>query len=195
LRGVKIKHIFILLISLAFCTGLHGTGISINPAPPVNPAILITKNVLHFLIMLLAALSVVLTVILFLTSKLKKVNRELTKRNQEIEDINQKLIGANTELAVQKEIVTKEFLETDKFFKMLIQSADDGISFYDKDWNLKFSNAAFFSLIGQTKESYSFVDPSSSIHPDDIDYMSERLKALKMIAQIGKGPSSAYILK
>jgi PAS domain S-box-containing protein len=100
-------------------------------------------------------------------------------RNKQIEEINKNLVSANLELAKQKDIVTKEFLETDKFFQILIQSADDGISFFDKNWNLKFANSAFYSVIGYDRSSYSSVDPSIFIHPDDVGYPAERLEALK----------------
>ena len=37
---------------------------------------------------------------------------------------------------------------------MVVQSADDGISFFDKDWNLKFANSAFYSMIGYDRDEY-----------------------------------------
>ena len=60
--------------------------------------------------------------------------------------MNISLQKKNDELAIQKDILAREHYESDKFFRILLQSANDGISFYDKDWNLKFSNSAFYSL-------------------------------------------------
>jgi hypothetical protein len=37
------------------------------------------------------------------------------------------------ELAIQKEQITKKHFEADKFYEMLVQSANDGISFYDRE--------------------------------------------------------------
>ena len=63
-------------------------------------------------------------------------------------EINAGLDKANSELAGQKELIAKNHSESDKFYEILVQSADDGISFYDRDWNLKYANPAFYSMIG-----------------------------------------------
>jgi len=93
--------------------------------------------------------------------------------------MNTSLLNTNNELTLQKDIIAREHYESDKFFKILLQSADDGISFYDKDWNLKFSNSAFYTLIGYDRESYHNVDPSILFHVDDINYPMKRIEALK----------------
>jgi PAS domain S-box-containing protein len=110
---------------------------------------------------------------------LRRVNRELTQRNKQIEEINNNLQKTNKELAIQKDIIAREYSESDKFYSMLIHSADDGISFYDREGNLKFSNAAFYSLIGYDRESYISSDPAFFIHPDDQGYPVNRIEALK----------------
>jgi PAS domain S-box-containing protein len=110
---------------------------------------------------------------------LRRVNRELTQRNKQIEEINNNLQKTNKELAIQKDIIAREYSESDKFYSMLIHSADDGISFYDREGNLKFSNAAFYSLIGYDRESYNSSDPAFFIHPDDQGYPVNRIEALK----------------
>jgi PAS domain S-box-containing protein len=140
---------------------------------------ILSSAFLNFLLTALAAVIVICTVIMILSSKLRKVNRELTLRNKQIEEINQNLLDANQKLTLQNDIVTREFLETDKFFKILVQSANDGIAFFDKDWNLKFANTAFYSIIGYDEDSYASFDPMVFIHPDDISYPTERLEALK----------------
>ena len=63
---------------------------------------------------------------------------------KEISDINADLKISNEELAIQKELITKKHFESDKFYEMLVQSANDGISFYDRDWNLRYCNSAFY---------------------------------------------------
>lgn len=140
---------------------------------------ILTTAVLHLLLTMLGALAILLTVILFFSLKLKRVNRQLQQRNMQVEEMNDTLQKKNNELAVQKEILAREHYESDKFFRTLLQSAADGISFYDKDWNLKFSNDAFYSIIGYDRLSYQATDPSKLIHPDDLDYTSKRIEALK----------------
>ena len=57
----------------------------------------------------------------------------------------------NKDLSIEKETITREYSYSEMFYRMLVQSADDGISFYDRDWNLKYANAAFYSMIGLTR--------------------------------------------
>ena len=80
---------------------------------------------------------VICVIIIYFSIKLKKVNQELVERNKQISDLNADLRNSNEELAVQKELITKKHFESDKFYEMLVQSANDGISFYDRDWNLQ----------------------------------------------------------
>ena len=61
---------------------------------------------------------------------------------------------------------------------MLIQSADDGISFYDRDWNLKFANDAFYKVIGMDKARYDAAIMSELVHPEDRIYEKLRKDAL-----------------
>ena len=181
MHGIKWPYIVILLVILIF--SFSSFGLKIIPSevtlPPLNSALILSRGFLNFLITALVALIIICIVIVILSSKLKKANLELELRNKQIEEINKNLVGSNQELAMQKDIVTREFLETDKFFKIIIESADDGISFFDKEWNLKFAKAAFYSLIGFDKDSYYSVDPAVFIHPEDIGYPAERLEALK----------------
>jgi PAS domain S-box len=179
--GLKRSHLIIMLIIIMLSFGSYGLTIAPSAATvaPLNSPLFLSAGFLNFLLTVLVAVIIICTVIIILSSKLKKVNRELILRNKQIEEINQNLIDTNQKLSLQKDIVTREFLETDKFFKILIQSADDGIAFFDKEWNLKFANAAFYSVIGFDKDSYAAVDPAVLIYTDDIGYTAERLEALK----------------
>ncbi len=180
-HGIKRPYLLILLIIIIFSFGSYGMKMisSATNVAPLNSPLALSAGFLNILITAIVALLIICAVIIILSSKLKKVNRELILRNKQIEEKNQNLLGTNHELSIQKDIVTREFHETDKFFKMLIQSADDGISFFDKEWDLKFSNSAFYSVIGLDKDSYASSDPAVLIHPDDIGYMAARLEALK----------------
>lgn len=147
-------------------------------ASDIGSPVLTAGAVSGTFLILLGALLVITFVILFFSGKLRIANRELRNRNRQIEEINSNLERSNRELAHQKDAITKEYSDSEKFYSMLIQSADDGISFYDRDWNLKFANPAFFSLIGLDQKEYFSIDTHNLIHEDDRDYSKKRMEAL-----------------
>ncbi|TAL62145.1 MAG: PAS domain-containing protein, partial [Bacteroidetes bacterium] len=102
----------------------------------------------HFILTLMGLLIIICTIVIFFSIKLKRVNRELQEKNKEILKINLDLQRTNVEMEDQKEIFTKNHYESEKFYRILVQSANDGIAFYDRDWNLKYANPAFYSMIG-----------------------------------------------
>ena len=179
--GRYIPFIIQMILLLSFSTLSFGadTLMTSGHTPPFSSTFVLSTGFLQLLITILAALVIICTLIIILSAKLKKVNRKLTERNRQIEEINKNLQKTNKELAIQKDFITREHYESDKFYRMLINSADDGISFYDSEWNLKFANAAFYSLIGYERESYLSTDPSFFIHPDDHGFPVNRLEALK----------------
>lgn len=136
-------------------------------------------SLLAFILTLLGGLIILSIFILIFSSKLRNANRELRKRNKQIEDINSDLQKTNKDLSVQKEAISREYSYSEMFYKMLVQSADDGISFYDRDWNLKYANAAFYSMIGLDKEQYDMLNIDDLIHPEDIEYEKNRTEALQ----------------
>ncbi len=138
-----------------------------------------STDFLHLLLTILAALIIICTAIIFFTIKLKKINRELKDKNRKIKEINSELQKTNEELKEQKNLIAREYYESDKFLSNLIQSAEDAISFYDKDWNIKYANPAFYSIIGYDRESYHSTGVSSLIHPDDRDFFERRVTGLK----------------
>jgi len=116
--------------------------------------------------------------IIFFSVKLKRVNEELLERNKQISAINTDLKKSNEELAFQKELLAKQHFQSDKFYEMLVQSANDGISFYDREGNLRFSNYAFYSMIGYDRDTYNTLNPPDLIHTEDQDYNVRREQAL-----------------
>lgn len=132
----------------------------------------------HFILTLLALLVVICAIIVFFSAQLKRVNSELLKRNKQISEINTDLQKSNEELAIQKDLITKKHFESDKFYEMLVQSANDGISFYDRDWRLRFTNSAFYSMMGYDRDSYNSLNSHDLIHPDDQDYHIRREQSL-----------------
>jgi PAS domain S-box-containing protein len=151
---------------------------SVFPGMHSDATVILASSFLNIVFTLLGALVIICAVIVTFSLRLKRVNSELKQRNDQILEINNDLKRMNSELEVQKELIAKEYYESDKFYKVVVQSADDGISFFDRDWNLKFSNRAFYDLIGYDKDEYIALDPHSLIHPDDQDYQARRVQTL-----------------
>ena len=143
-----------------------------------GPVAEVPVSLLHFILSLLGLTLVICFIVLFFSRKLRRVNHELKSRNIEIEKVNRNLEKKTDELTEQKEQISRELSDSEKFYGMLIQSADDGISFYDKNWYLNFSNPAFYSIIGYDRESYSLLDIVSLVHPEDTGFSVRRTEAL-----------------
>jgi PAS domain S-box-containing protein len=140
--------------------------------------VILSQPLSHLILTVLAMLVVICAIIVFFSVQLKRVNGELLERNKQISDINTDLQKSNQELAIQKELITKKHFESDKFYEMLVQSANDSISFYDRDWNLKFTNSAFYTMIGYDRDSYNSLNPPDLIHPEDLDYQLRKEQSL-----------------
>jgi PAS domain S-box-containing protein len=136
-------------------------------------------SLLSLILVLLGLTLIICILILAFSRKLKKVNLELKLKNEEIETVNKSLEKKTDELLAQKEQIARELSDSEKFYGMLIQSAVDGISFYDKNWKLTFSNPAFYSIIGYNKRMYESIDPAAILHPDDKDFHANRIDALR----------------
>jgi PAS domain S-box-containing protein len=140
--------------------------------------VILSQPLSHLLLTLLALLAVICGIIIFFSAQLKKVNNELIERNKKISEINTDLQKSNEELAIQKELIAKKHFESDRFYEMLVQSANDAISFYDRDWKLRFTNSAYYSMLGYDRDSYNSLNPQDLIHPDDQDYQVRREQSL-----------------
>ena len=140
--------------------------------------VILSQPLSHLILTVLAMLVVICAIIVFFSVQLKRVNGELLERNKQISDINTDLQKSNQELAIQKELITKKHFESDKFYEMLVQSANDSISFYDRDWNLKYTNSAFYTMIGYDRDSYNSLNPPDLIHPEDQDYQLRKEQSL-----------------
>lgn len=127
---------------------------------------------------LLALLTVICGVLVFYLIRYRKSNTGLLERNKTITNNIEDLKKINKNLTGQKELIAKKHTESDKFYEMLVQSATDGISFYDRSWNLIFSNTAFYSMIGYNRISYDALNPHEIIHPDYREYPVRREHAL-----------------
>jgi PAS domain S-box-containing protein len=140
--------------------------------------VILSQPVSNLMLIMIVMLIAICAMIIFFSIKLKKINEELTERNIQISKLNAELQHSNEELAGQKELITKKHTETDKFYEMLVQSANDGISFYDRSWNLRYSNSAFYSMIGHDRNSYNSLNAQELIHPEDMNYQLRREQSL-----------------
>jgi PAS domain S-box-containing protein len=165
----------VLLISFPASASIQSTILNASR----ESAFVLSKSLVHLIITLSGALLIISILIIIFSTKLRNANRELRKRNKQIEDINSGLQKTNKELAIQKEAISREYSYSEMFYKMLVQSADDGISFYDRDGNLKYANAAFYSIIGLDKEQYNSIKTTEIVHPEDVAYEKNRTEALQ----------------
>ena len=141
------------------------------------PSVL-SYSLFNLFIFISLALVIICFILVHFSIKLTLSNKELKERNRKILEENAGLRARNNELTNQNNLISRENNESDKFYGMLVQSANDGISFYDRDWNLKYANPAFYSMIGLDQSIYSTLNPVDLVHPDDRDYLNERQKVL-----------------
>jgi hypothetical protein len=172
--------ILVLFLLSGFSSEVTGASLSFYQSGEQFPGTFSRLTVSSFpLVLELLGLTLILCIIvLFFSKKLKKVNLELIVKNSELEIAIKSLEDKAKELSRQKDQIVSALSDSEKFFSRLIQSAGDGISFYDKDWNLSFSNNAFYSIIGYDRESYKTIDSALLYHPDDKDYYLKRIEAL-----------------
>lgn len=171
--------ISIMIIMMSFSVQSYASGLTGFVSESSGSYSILSISTLAFIITLTGALIILCILILIFSSKLRNANRELIERNKQIEEINVNLQRTNTDLSIEKETISREYSYSEMFYRMLVQSADDGISFYDRDWNLKYANGAFYSMIGLTREQYNALNAREIVHPDDVVYENSRTEALQ----------------
>ena len=128
---------------MSFSVQSYASGLTGFVSESTGSYSILSISTLAFIITLTGALIILCILILIFSSKLRNANRELIERNKQIEEINVNLQRTNKDLSIEKETISREYSYSEMFYRMLVQSADDGISFYDRDWNLKYANGAF----------------------------------------------------
>ncbi len=121
----------------------------------------------------------VCAIVVYLLFRLRKTRYNLERKCMQVKAENDTLLKKLSDIEKQSEQFKKEQIKTANYYRMLIESADDGISFYDNEGQLKFSNPAFYSLLGLTKDSYNIETSVELIHPDDRDFHVRREAELK----------------
>ena len=129
-------------------------------------------------ITIFCALVVITLLIVFFSRKIGKINDLLNKKTSELEKSGHELNSVRKDLEEKKEDIIMEYYKSGEFSEMLIQAADDGISFYDEKGNLRLANKAFYSMTGYDKTEYESLAPDILIHQDDLDYNKNRIEAL-----------------
>ena len=146
--------------------------------PATNSTRVLSASFSNLILIPGAAIVIICVLVVYFSLKLKRLNSELLRKNKSILDENNDLQKIKYELTAQKELFSNEHYESEDFFRLLLQSVNDGISFYDKDNNLKYANQAFFSIIGIERDSYSLSGFMDNLHPEDNDYLSEKAQVL-----------------
>jgi PAS domain S-box-containing protein len=126
--------------------------------------------------------------IFFLSYVIRSIRKTLRARDQELAEVKKEVARIKRDMENQRDKMAKELADTDKLHGILIEAADDGISFYDEDWNLVFANSAFYSVIGISRDDYNSMHTDSLIHPDDAGFSANRKKILA-----GEGVYNAQI--
>lgn len=129
-----------------------------------------SSSFINLMLTLSGALVIICLLIIYFSVKLKRLNSELIEKNKSMLNENIDLQKVKTELSFQKEFIAKEHYDSEEFFRMLVHSVNDGLSFYDKDKNLKYANPAFFSITGIDKGSFTMNDFLANLHPEYDDY-------------------------
>ena len=137
-----------------------------------------SSSFINLMLTLAVALVIICLLIVYFSLKLKRLNTELMEKNKSIVDENKDLLKVKNELSFQNELIAKGQYESEEFFRILVQSVNDGISFYDKDKNLKYANPAFFSVTGVDKDSYTPNDFLTNLHPEYNDYPAKKDEGL-----------------
>ena len=173
--------LFFLLTSLQSFSGITDLKVVSEVLSMPVPAVL-SSALFNFFIFLSLALVIICSILVYFSIKLTLSNKDLKENSSKILKENVDLKKKNKELSNQNNLIGRENNESDKFYRMLVQSANDGISFYDNDWNLIYANKAFYSMIGLDQGINNSINAGDLVHPDDRGYLKERQEAL-----MGKG--------
>lgn len=112
------------------------------------------------------------------SATLRKKCRDLDGKNTEAAKTIHNLKDEIEKINRQSEAFRQEQQKETDYYRRLIESADDGISFFDRDGNMKYSNSAYFSLIGYDRNSYDHDKAEELIHPDDRNYPIDKIQHL-----------------
>lgn len=138
------------------------------------------------LYLMLLAITLFLVAIVFLARYAYKSNHAAYQKDQEIKKLTDEIFSLRekkSQLRRRIEEIERDHANSEKLYGMMLSSAEDGIAFYNTDWEIKFGNTAFYNLIGLSREEYQKISPAQRdsilLHPDDIGYSEQRAEALE----------------
>ncbi len=140
------------------------------------------SHALELFLTLISALAVLITLHIIVLRKRKRINLELKSKAEEIEKANRDLEKLNRKLLEQKDTIARELANSEMLYSIILDSADDGVIFYNTDWTVKFMNPAIYSIIGLESETEKLVDILNDerfIHPGDSGFHKKRAEAIE----------------
>ncbi|HUX97298.1 MAG TPA: ATP-binding protein [Bacteroidales bacterium] len=170
-----IVYLFVMVLLFFFTTPVYSISVSDAVLGAGNS---ISTSFINIMLTISAALIVISLVVTYFSLKLRKLNAELIDRNKNILDENRDLQKIKDELSYQKDQIDREHYESEEFFRILVQSVNDGIAFFNTANNLKYANPAFFSITGIDKESFTIDKFMANLHPEFNDYLMKRDEGL-----------------
>jgi PAS domain S-box-containing protein len=125
-----------------------------------------------FILIMLLIFLIGISYIILLYRKLRNVSGELSSKEKHISELESDLRQCRTKPPIDGENFSKEHTDAGLFYKMLVESASDGIAFYDYEMKLKFANSAFYLMLGVDEKKNELVHYNDLVHPDDINSLS-----------------------
>jgi PAS domain S-box-containing protein len=147
----------------------------------IQPAVVLFSFSGASVVLLLLLLSLIAGIIfiILLSRKLDSAKKDIFSKDKQINDLESDLRKLKDNPVKEFEIISKEHSDSDLFYEMLVQSASDGIAFYDNEMSLKFANSAFYNLLGIDEKKNGSVHYNDLVHPDDLSRLSERTSHLR----------------
>ena len=186
-EGLKISRKDFLYTASSFLLFLfpykNFAAISANSASVLTDTdnyLFITKSNYYILIALVFVLLTVSLIALTILIKQKKANKGSEKSGSPLlnNDADSFRQAEAMPFVINDQHSVKEYFEADVFYEMLIKAATDGIAFYDREGNMRYANAAYYSLTGHNKLNSSQATNDDRLHTDDADYENKRKTAL-----------------
>jgi PAS domain S-box-containing protein len=141
----------------------------------MQPAVVLFSLTGAIIIVILLIISLIgISFIILLSQKLRSAAGELVSKEKCISELESDLSKYRNKQSFGEEYISNENSDTGLFYRMLVESASDGIAFYDNEIKLKFANSAFYLMLGIDEKKNQLVHYSDLVHPDDVKNFSEQ---------------------
>lgn len=71
-----------------------------------------------------------------------------------------------------------EIQKSERLYRTLIESADDGILLHDMDFNRLIANASFYKILGASPEDDLQINSMNFVHPDDVHILGQKRREI-----------------